>query len=102
VSSAALGSAAMELVWTLAPHARGTVAVDSWWYRPRDREHARAGIAKVGAERVVEVWCDAPADLARTRYEVRRRHSIHADLDHLASCWQEWAENAVPLELCPF
>lgn len=44
VSSAALGGAAMELVWTLASHARGTVVVESWWYRPRDREHARPGI----------------------------------------------------------
>jgi len=101
VSSGALGSAAMELVWTLASHARGTVVVESWWYRPRDREHARAGIAKVGAQRVVELWCDVPAELARTRYEGRHRHRIHADLDRLASSWQKWAENAVPLELCP-
>ena len=49
----ALGAVAMETVWLLAANSAGTVVIDSWWFRPRDLEHARKGLAASGATGVV-------------------------------------------------
>ncbi|GAB3207505.1 AAA family ATPase [Nocardia tengchongensis] len=96
-----LGGVAMDTVWALARSSPGDVVIDSWWFRPRDRAFARAGIEKSGARRVVEVWCDVPAAVARNRYESRRRAAIHRDRERLAENWDNWAAYAEPLGLAP-
>ena len=96
-----LGAVAMETVWTLAATMSGMVVVDSWWFRPRDLESARAGLARSGAAATVEIWCDVPAELARARYVARKRHTVHADAEKLATEWGGWAAAAVPLGLGP-
>ncbi|GAB4583903.1 AAA family ATPase [Nocardia sp. IFM 10818] len=101
VDAAALGGRAMDIIWTLAREIAEPVIVDSWWFKPRDLEFAKAGIAASGAERVVEVWCDLPAEVARTRYARRRRAAIHADGRRLAEDWERWAVWGAPLGVCP-
>ena len=96
-----LGAVAMETVWNLAAALSGMVVVDSWWFRPRDLAHARAGLARSGAGAAVEIWCDVPAGLARARYVARKRHAVHADAEKLATEWAGWAATAAPLGLGP-
>jgi predicted kinase len=96
-----LGEVAMDTVWTLAAAVSGMVVVDSWWFRPRDLESARAGLARSGAKATAEIWCDVPAELARSRYIARKRHVVHADAEKLATEWTGWAAAAAPLALGP-
>ncbi|WP_176903101.1 AAA family ATPase [Nonomuraea maritima] len=95
------GGIAMETVWALARAIPGSVVVDSWWFRPRDLLHAKAGIESTRADRVVEVWCDVPAEVARERYASRRRSTLYQDERRLADDWQTWAAKAEPLGLIP-
>lgn len=96
-----LGGIAMDAVWALAEQAAGDVVIDSWWFKPRDLGFARAGIERSGARRVVEIWCDVPADIARGRYSSRQRAAIHRDRERLEGNWDEWAAQAAPLGLAP-
>lgn len=97
----ALGGIAMDAIWSLVQTSSTSTIIDSWWFRPRDLEFARGGIEKAQADRVVEVWCDVPADLARVRYTNRRRAILHRDEQHLAQDWDIWVERAAPLGLTP-
>lgn len=96
-----LGGIAMDTVWALAQRSPVDVVIDSWWFKPRDLALARAGIEKSGARRVVEVWCDIPADVARSRYAARQRASIYRDRQRLAENWDDWAARAEPLGMAP-
>ncbi|MFF0498652.1 AAA family ATPase [Nocardia aobensis] len=96
-----LGGVAMDAVWSLARTSPTSVVIDSWWFAPRDREFARAGIEKVGADRAVEVWCDVPAAVARARYTRRRRADFFHDNERLSTHWDLWAGQATPLGLVP-
>ncbi|MEV6487226.1 AAA family ATPase [Actinoplanes sp. NPDC051633] len=95
----ALGAVAMETIWMLAAQIGGTVVVDSWWFRPRDLDHARNGLATSGATGVVEVWCDVPAEVARRRFVARNRHGLYRDDDHSTADWPIWAAEAEPLAI---
>lgn len=97
----ALGAIAMDLAWTLARELPATVVMESWWFRPRDLHHVQAGLRSVGAARVVEVWCDVAAAVARARYEARVRAALYDDARHLAEHWDDWAARARPLALTP-
>ena len=96
-----LGAVAMDTVWTLAAAISGMVVVDSWWCRDRDLGRARTGLARSGATATVEIWCDVPPGLARARYVARKRHTVHADAEKLATEWAGWAATAAPLALGP-
>ncbi|MEV4636463.1 AAA family ATPase [Actinoplanes sp. NPDC049548] len=96
-----LPAVARETVWTLAAALSGMVVVDAWWFRPRDLEQARAGLARAGATATVEIWCEAPAEVARARFAARRRPSVHADGERLTREWAAWAAGAAPLGLGP-
>ncbi|MEV0246355.1 ATP-binding protein [Nocardia sp. NPDC050712] len=96
-----LGGVAMETIWAMASRAPGNGVIDSWWFKPRDLEFARAGIARSGARRIVEVWCDLPAEVAKSRYAARQRAAIHRDRERLAGSWDRWAAEAEPLGLTP-
>ena len=96
-----LGVIAMETVWAIAATVPGPVVVDSWWFRPRDLEHARAGLAKAGAQVTIEVWCDVPVGVARERYAQRHRHAIHHDTRDMTDEWARWTADGQPLALGP-
>lgn len=102
VDGPALGAAAMTAIWRLAASVPGRVVIDSWWFRPRDLDFARAGLAEAAAESSVEVWCDVPVELARKRYGGRSRHPVHRDdRDSLTAEWAAWAAHGAPLGLGP-
>ncbi len=96
-----LGGIAMDTVWALAKESPADIVIDSWWFKPRDLNFARAGIQKSGAHRVVEIWCDLPAETARVRYISRQRSPIHQDAQRLNENWDHWAAHAAPLGLAP-
>ncbi|WP_084532005.1 AAA family ATPase [Nocardia miyunensis] len=95
----ALGGIAMDTVWALAQAISGDVVIDSWWFAPRDRTFARAGLAVVGVVHAVEIWCDVPAEVARARYETRSRPALYRDRERLTRDWDTWVRNAEPLGL---
>jgi predicted kinase len=101
VPSSAAGAIAMDTIWALAAMIPGPVLVDSWWFRPRDLDFARAGLISARARTSVEVWCDAPADVARHRYVSRRRRAMFEDDQRLHHEWDRWANQAQPLGLGP-
>lgn len=75
-----LGQAASETQWSLLSYApRGAVLESSW--RSDVRHFVIKGLARAKAERVIEVWCDVPYELARQRDRDRwpGRHPIHGD-----------------------
>jgi predicted kinase len=96
---AGLGAVAMEAAWSLAADFAGTVMLESWWFRPRDRELTVAAWRRCGEPTLVEVWCDVPAEVARRRYAGRVRHAMYEDARHLATSWDDWAERAEPLAI---
>jgi predicted kinase len=89
-----LGAIAMESVWSLAAAVEDGAVIENFWVASRDHDFAREGVERSGAARVVEVWCDAPADLIRARFEGRPRPSVH-------SAWDESWISATPLEIWP-
>jgi len=96
-----LGGVAMDAAWSMARTSPTSVVIDSWWFAPRDTQFARAGIEKVGADRAVEIWCDVPPSVARTRYASRRRPGFYHDAQRLGTQWDRWAREAAPLGLTP-
>jgi predicted kinase len=92
-----IGAVAMEAVWLLAACVPDRVVVDSWWFRPRDLDHARKGLASAGAEASVEIWCDVSLALAQQRYGDRRRHEVHHDSRDMTAEWSAWGAQGVPL-----
>lgn len=96
-----IGGIAMDTVWVLARAAPRDVVVDSWWFRPRDLRFAQKGVETVAPGRFAEVWCDTPAEVARTRYATRRRPALYRDEQRLAADWGTWAARATPLGLGP-
>ncbi len=91
----------MDTLWALARATAGMVVLESYWFRPRDLTFAEAGLRGLGAARVVEIWCDVPSGLARSRYARRARHTLHHDARRLAEDWDRWAAQAEPLALTP-
>ena len=89
-----LGAATMEFAWTLTAALPGLVVLESWWFRPRDRDFADAGLQRCGRPAVVEVWCDVAPAVAQARYAARQRHPVHADPLRLVDAWPAWAEQA--------
>jgi len=96
-----LGMVAMQAIWNLAALSPGLVVVDSWWFKPRDREHAVRGVTTAHADRVVEIWCRVPPELARQRYETRSRHAVHLDSRPMYGEWAKWAAEGEPLGIGP-
>ncbi|MGX1807015.1 AAA family ATPase [Nocardia sp. NPDC055321] len=96
-----LGGIAMDTAWALAASAPRTVVLDSWWFAPRDRSHAKAGIARVAATHTAEIWCAVPPEVAKARYTTRIRAAIHRDADRLHTDWPLWSRAPEPLSLTP-
>jgi predicted kinase len=96
-----LGGIAMDTIWALAAQSPVDVVIDSWWFKPRDLAFAHAGVARSGARRAIEVWCDVPPEVARSRYAARQRAPVHRDQQRLAEDWDHWAAHAAPLGLAP-
>jgi predicted kinase len=100
VPARGVGPVAAQVMWELAAVVPGTVLLESWWFRPRDRGFAQAGLARSGAASVVEVWCEVPAELARERVHRRRRPpELYHDEQRVRESWEQWAAQAGPLDV---
>ncbi|WP_020573499.1 AAA family ATPase [Actinopolymorpha alba] len=99
--NAALGRAASETMWSLLRFAPCGAVLESSW-RADVRKFVVAGLARAGVDRIVEVWCDVPAEVARERFIARwpSSHPIHGTLisedEH-----DQMVGHAEPLELGP-
>lgn len=96
-----LGAAASQTMWALlAASPPGAVLESSW--RSDVRDMARAGLQRAGVTHAAEIWCEAPLDLLRSRFDRRwpSSHPIHG----VAPDDDEWAHmvrHAEPLGLGP-
>ena len=68
-----LGAASFELLWALAARA-GDMVIEANFH-PHS-EHERGKLRGLG-DRVVEVHCACPAEVAVARYNARHRHEVH-------------------------
>ena len=96
-----LGPIAAQALWTVAARIPELAVAESWWFAPRDRDFLARGLATAGVYSSVEVWCEVPAEIARDRYEQRKRHSVHRDDRDLAAEWRQWAERGAPVAVGP-
>ncbi|KQO81889.1 MULTISPECIES: AAA family ATPase [unclassified Frigoribacterium] len=105
VAPEAVGRIAHETVWSMAAEVEAGVVVDSFWDRPHDLEGARAGVARAGSPRTVEVWCDVDPEVALQRSVDRiaggGRHPAHGTVESTRASWSAWAGAAEPLGLWP-
>jgi predicted kinase len=97
VPSPGLGAIAAEAMWDLAATVPGGVLLESWWFFPRDRGFAEAGLRRTGAAAAVEIWCDVPPDVALARVLERTRADVHDDARHARESWPAWAAECRPL-----
>jgi predicted kinase len=79
-----LGAASMELIWTLARHFPQAILEAN--FRPHSA-YERSRISQL-SDRVIEIYCVCPFEVASSRYSARARsgqhHPVHVlrDLDH--------------------
>jgi predicted kinase len=97
MKSATIGSIAMDAAWGLVADIAGVVVLESWWFKPRDLQHVVAGLRRCANPAVTEVWCDVPAELARSRFAARQRPAPYEDAPHLVERWPDWVARAEPL-----
>ncbi|MCB1000161.1 MAG: AAA family ATPase [Acidimicrobiales bacterium] len=96
-----LGAAASQTMWALlATSPPGAVLENSW--RSDVRDLVRAGLHRAGVTHAAEIWCEAPLDLLRSRFDRRwpSSHPIHGaapDDDE----WAHMVRHAEPLSLGP-
>lgn len=95
------GAVTMETVWLLASFAPGLVLVDTVVYPKRDLEHVRQGLRTAGVDRIVEVWCEVPTELAWQRYLARQRHPVHPNGPQIRDAWWAQAADTEPMALGP-
>ena len=83
-----LGAAAMELMWAVAADAPRVVIEAN--FRPRS-DYERQKLTGL-ADRVAEVYCACPPDLALRRYNERAggRHLVHQATSLAAEAMAEW------------
>jgi predicted kinase len=98
--NAALGAAASETMWALLADAPAGAVLESCW--PKDVRHfVEQGLQRAHARQPVEIWCEAPLETARRRFEARHpRHPIHGELLTDAE-WERWRVTAQPLQIGP-
>ncbi len=98
-ASRRIGAAAGEVLWTVLASCPDGAVVESW-LAPSLREVVRAGLARAGVDRVIEVWCSCPPHEVRRRYTARQRHPGHFD-DAFLGDLDEVLASAEPLALGP-
>lgn len=90
-----LGMASARVIWALLPHLPGTVLLDNN-VGPDIRDPVRADARAAGVRRIVEIWCEVPAQVAYERIRRRAettRHPGHCDLQSGLSLPQVAARN---------
>jgi predicted kinase len=94
--NSALGAAANEAMWALLADAPAGAILESCW--PSTVRHLVVnGLKRSAIENPLEVWCEVPVEVARSRFEGRPpRHPIHGGLLDDEE-WVIWRQTGVPL-----
>jgi predicted kinase len=97
-----IGAAAMEVLWSLAPHCPAVVLEANFRTKSRhEREKVAALLAKPGTQ-MVEVYCRIPREEASRRFAQRARHERHHPAHVLGEMPPErMAEYEEPFALTP-
>lgn len=95
-----LGALSSDAMWSLIAWIDVPVIIESFWMTGRDEEFLRAGLERAGVRRGVEVWCEAPLAVMRTRFTTRPRHFAHRDADRVEE-WESLAAGAEPMSGYP-
>jgi hypothetical protein len=78
----------------------GGAVLESCWPVPY-HHFVAAGLRRCGAGRLLQIWCDVPAEVARARFESRHpRHPVHGPL-HATADWDALRETGHPVPGCP-
>lgn len=98
-----LGIAAYQVIWSIiaAAPAGHTFIVDAWFgFQPK--ADLAAFIQTAGIERVAEVWCQIPGEMAAQRYSSRLGSRLpgHPGAEYVAEL-QQLADCAEPMQLGP-
>jgi glucokinase len=94
------GGLLVERAWALLADTPGDAVLESCW--PKDVRHfVVQHLQSARGRQPVEIWCQAPLETARRRFESRHpRHPIHGELMTDAE-WERWRVNAQPLQIGP-
>jgi len=95
-----VGALAAENLWAIAGMFDGTVMVESFWSTGRDEQYFRDGLASLGGPPGVEIWCEVPVAVARSRFRSRERHAVHSDRDRREE-WELFAARSAPISGLP-
>lgn len=92
-----LGAAGSEVIWSLlATCPRG--AVVEGWFSTASRDLVAAGLARAGADPVLEVFCDVPFETARARFTERAPHRHPGHVEHVTVTeYHRWRGQDRPL-----
>lgn len=85
-----LGGASMELLWALAACA-GDMVIEANFHPHSERELSK--LRGLG-DRVVEVHCACPAEVAVARYNARQRHEVHT-VKEVTLAWMDQYDRPV-------
>jgi len=98
-ASRRIGAASGEVLWTVLAQCPTAAVVESW-LAPSLRHLVQERLERAAIDRVIEVWCDCPMEVARERFAARARHAGHFDADFLP-LFETVFESAEPLGLGP-
>ncbi|ASD24296.1 hypothetical protein B7495_18675 (plasmid) [Cryobacterium sp. LW097] len=78
-----IGALAADAMWSMVGMIDGPTLVESFWATGRDEEFFKRGLRASQVEQGIELWCEVPRELARSRYIERTRHRVHTDMARL-------------------
>ncbi|WP_455811399.1 AAA family ATPase [Pseudomonas graminis] len=98
-----LGIAAYQVIWSIiaAAPAGNTFIVDAWFgFQPK--ADLAGFIETAGIDRIAEIWCQIPGEMAAQRYSNRlgARLPGHPGAEYVAEL-QQLADRAEPMQLGP-
>jgi len=95
-----IGALAADAMWSMVGMIDGPTLVESFWASGRDEEFFKRGLRASGVEHGIEVWCEVPLKLARSRFMQRPRHRVHTDVARLEE-WEHMVKVAHPISDFP-
>ena len=95
-----IGALAADAMWSMVGMIDGPTLVESFWATGRDEEFFKRGLRASRVEHGIELWCEVPLKLARSRYIERPRHRVHTDMARLDE-WEQMVRAARPISDFP-
>lgn len=96
-----LSRASLVAIWQMiGSSSSSSISILDTWVQNPEREDAIAALQRIGADRVVEIWCDASVETIVERYarRVPLRHPGHPGVEFLPRLRELVAESS-PIEV---